>query len=737
MGAELHTFVDIFHSKAGTKECPVEVKKIVIPKIQRDYAQGRENPDAVRVRERFLTVLRNAVTGERVTLDFVYGDVDAEGVLTLLDGQQRMTTLFLLHWYVAKKEGIPEEEWRFLREFTYETRASARIFCRELVDFQPDFREGIREQIVDQAWFPLDWNKDPTVHSMLVMLGAIEEKFAGVEGIWKKLKDGAISFYFLPIREMGLTDDLYIKMNSRGKPLTRFEQFKAELEHCLRQSCPDEADRVLSKVDGAWTDLLWRYRGGDGGDGGCVTDDEFLRYYRFACDAICYRRGETAKGRAGDERDILDALFSKKCEKARENLEELESYFDCWLSIPGFDAPASFLESVMSGAHTDGKIIVDVGRYGIDIFEDCLHHYQDRARFPLGRFALLYAVTFYLRYNMRMRQTHQDALQISPSDFARRLRIVNNLIRNSADEVSDRAERNRIPAILSQIEAVILTGTADGAAPNGFNENQLEEEREKAAFLEEHPEEAERLFALEDHPLLKGQISILGLENISLSERFFSLFSCNWDRVDRALMAIGDYGQLERNKWRFQYGSKSMQLAWEELFHKGANEGFEKTGSILTELLSMEERFSNGVLDRIADDFLSQCVEAGTYPWRYYYVKYDEFRPGSYGKLSNGEYEIEPYMYSVMQTRVMWSSNTYMPYLMAADSEHISREDNGQRLEYADAYIVCKNSSYIVRSTEDDSALEEIPIAQNEGGEDTEDRIEKLKVYLSQRAWRS
>ena len=59
---------------------------------------------------------------------------------------------------------------------------------------------------------------------------------------------------------MGLTDELYIKMNSRGKPLTQFEYFKAELERNVRGRNEKVAERILSKVDGKWTDLLWRYR---------------------------------------------------------------------------------------------------------------------------------------------------------------------------------------------------------------------------------------------------------------------------------------------------------------------------------------------------------------------------------------------------------------------------------------------------------------------------------------------
>ena len=44
---------------------------------------------------------------------------------------------------------------------------------------------------------------------------------------------------------MGLTDELYIKMNSRGKPLTQFEHFKAELERKIRRIDENLANRIM------------------------------------------------------------------------------------------------------------------------------------------------------------------------------------------------------------------------------------------------------------------------------------------------------------------------------------------------------------------------------------------------------------------------------------------------------------------------------------------------------------
>ena len=102
MATTLHSFMDIFNTKFEDGAGSIRLQKIIIPIIQRDYAQGRDNPDVARVRERFIEALYKAVTEKPITLDFVYGDIDKEGNMTPLDGQQRLTTLFLLHWYAAK-----------------------------------------------------------------------------------------------------------------------------------------------------------------------------------------------------------------------------------------------------------------------------------------------------------------------------------------------------------------------------------------------------------------------------------------------------------------------------------------------------------------------------------------------------------------------------------------------------------------------------------------------------------
>ena len=64
-------------------------------------------------------------------------------------------------------------------------------------------------------------------------------------------------------------------MNSRGKPLTPFENFKARFEQDIQHS--DRADDFTHKIDGAWSDLLWPFHGRDN-----IVDTEFIGYIGLA-----------------------------------------------------------------------------------------------------------------------------------------------------------------------------------------------------------------------------------------------------------------------------------------------------------------------------------------------------------------------------------------------------------------------------------------------------------------------
>ena len=101
-------------------------KKVIIPIIQRDYAQGRADENALA--ERFVEDLKSALDGsaDSLVLDFVYGSNKDKNVFLPLDGQQRLTTLWLLHWYIAfrSSNALAEDDLKTFKNFSYETRSS-------------------------------------------------------------------------------------------------------------------------------------------------------------------------------------------------------------------------------------------------------------------------------------------------------------------------------------------------------------------------------------------------------------------------------------------------------------------------------------------------------------------------------------------------------------------------------------------------------------------------------------
>lgn len=254
----------------------LEDNKVVIPIIQRDYAQGRIGKE--HVREKFLTQIKAALEDPEKNgeLDFVYGTTKKD-VFYPLDGQQRLTTLWLLHWFVASKAGKLDEAKERLKKFSYETRTSSREFCEKLCEFDISDVSKVSDTIQKQTWFYTAWKQDPTIQSMLRMIEGSEKKdkqgndfIDGLEelfkwcdqqelmGYWNKLisDDCSIKFSKLEIKsnELPVSDDLYIKMNARGKPLTDFENFKADLISSLEN---DDAIDYGGLIDNNWTNHFW------------------------------------------------------------------------------------------------------------------------------------------------------------------------------------------------------------------------------------------------------------------------------------------------------------------------------------------------------------------------------------------------------------------------------------------------------------------------------------------------
>lgn len=598
------------------------VERIEVPLIQRDYAQGRENTDVRVIRDEFLGVLVAAITGgEPVGLDFVYGRI-ADGTFEPLDGQQRLTTLFLLHWYLASRAGVFDGLPAWTR-FGYATRRSAARFSEDLArnPLPPDAASP-SEWITDQPWYLFAQRHDPTVQSMLVMLDAIHARLAAEQvdspAAWARLTDPerpAISFLLLPLDDIGTADDLYIKMNSRGKPLTPFENFKARFENALEGT--DRHDELVGKIDNEWSDILWQYRGEDD-----VVDDEFLRYIEFVV-AICEWRDDTEPERGERIERRAEAVFGPNHPNAERNLDFLFHAFDTWTDVDvAAEFAALFASSTPTTHHLPVGAVALFESSNPNLFEACCQLYGERRRgtppFTLNETLLLFAVLIHRQYDTE--------------DFARRLRIVRNITEGAGDEV----RLAFMPELLAGVEQIIRTGSLENL--RRFNHERVQDEQGKRRFLSEHPELEPVVFALEDHPLLRGRLFAFELDAATLPRRAATFQRVadrsHWPELTGALLAEGDYFR-ERDDHRARlFGSATSDTAWRELFTRGPRREQSNLRDALGRLLDDVAAHGGDVaaaLRNIQQRFLDLREAGPRLDWRYHFVKYPTMRSGSAG----------------------------------------------------------------------------------------------------------
>lgn len=472
--------------------------KIEIPIIQRDYAQGRD--DKSEIRNSFLSALLESMQlgRPRLKLDFIYGSI-VNGCFQPLDGQQRLTTLFLLHWFAALKENtINLETKELLSRFTYETRISSRDFCSALINNSIEYNDfsmcKMSASIINSPWFFLSWKKDPTISAMLRTIDDIYDKFSGIEGLWDMLcsEHSPIYFYFVQLENIGLTDDLYIKMNARGKLLSPFENFKASLQKLVQdrkwERSMGHKDRFSFRIDTQWVDLFW-----DNFKIGNNVDDPLMRFMstiimiKLASEKVIEDRVGWIKKLHDDYNNLRVILITQdsygylyKCfELYNQRLEELKSVvldFPLWRHSPS----GNFLSHIANPSHTAS--------------------YSHKV--------LFFAQTEYLLKN----------LTFNVDKYKDWMRVVRNIVaRGNVEASGKRADITRSPEAFDSaitLVAELAKGCDDiylylakvGDISSSFAKNQIEEEKFKAKLMYVDKEYRELIWRLEDTDLLMGRI---------------------------------------------------------------------------------------------------------------------------------------------------------------------------------------------------------------------------------------
>lgn len=627
------SFIDLF-----TKENLV----VEIPMLQRDYAYGRITEREKRTE--FLRSIKTYLLSDNMNheLDFIYGSISApkgENCLVLLDGQQRITTLFLLHWYFA----IVNKQFSQFREvflfegkskFAYTIRESSAEFCNALVSLYKRRKNKDKNEEVDQSidyynyicglsfekllsskirnerWFFSHWNNDPTVINMLNMLDDIARTFSVDEsnGLFDKLNksgiNSSITFNLLPLDDYKLTDELYIKMNSRGKSLTRFENFKSkmlkkydeqkqsqnykkklqEINDLENKNYASLRDYVGLMMDTKWTDVFWNFwlQGNKSVDSKPSVDDMFLSFISNICifyEILRLMNGSLSMKRNSFEEKQIDEFMNVRNNIPYENLIAILQANDNYLLYKIID-----ILNLLSEKHSEKKWVLktyfDDTVYffnEITAFEKIVKDYESKERNYEDK-------VIYFGYLVYLLQNKPDK---KDKNFVDWMRFVYDMCKNSYNLSNAAYTFSNCLAGINYLCSKDIYNTLPTKEISGIvtlDSYQLEEEVLKAKLFKNQKWREAITDALEKLKYFEGQIHYELIDSVGVTckdidddkkiksfllyvNKVASIFSQNdgspfdIDLV-RALLSKGDYTTVYKSSNSLFRNGKDRDISW-------------------------------------------------------------------------------------------------------------------------------------------------------------------------------
>ncbi len=582
-----------------------ELSKIEIPRIQRDYVQGRNTAQVRYARRRMIDEIYDSLNENKIIdLNFVYGK-DEGGIFIPIDGQQRLTTLLCLHIYAFSKNNDTEGLNILDEKFSYLTRTSTSRFLTALIKDLPNFflqteQPNIISYIEDSAWYFSEWDKDPSVNSFKIVLNDIDRKFTDFADLNDKLKvdDCPITFMALKITDIGRVNDLYIKMNSRGKPLTEFESFKSELFDFLEQCSSDVISFDIAdfkkKADDDWLSMIW-----DICENPAKECDKI--YMAFLHQIIINR--------------LIPGKYGESNSEDWNELLENDGFFN-------FSNYKPFLK--------DGKAICDA-YYTFELCIKIINEYQDNTfikKLIIDSEKLKYddqvrivALTQYA-INIPVCEWNLDKL----NDW---LRITNNLINNTPIDKIDR--------YMDACNSILNTCADMTCNANDYLSNASDEQISSISFFDKRQKTEEvlkcQLFAAdngwrslileaEQHAYFKGEIrfvfSLCGLlecsDNLShleLQDKFKTVWgliellfpkdgkptlAVDENLFKRALLTYGDYSILAGSSYCYYFEDNKGYYNWRRLLRDNNLKSFEIFKAMLNDMMNSQIKTPDDII---------------------------------------------------------------------------------------------------------------------------------------------
>jgi hypothetical protein len=337
--------------------------KIVIPDLQRDYCWGDNafvSSNDKKPRELVSDFVKNIIElyeenkSLKVTLGLIYGYEQPQNHIQICDGQQRLTTLFLLLGYINIKVGgkfntyiISEKEMNddYEPHLQYAIRESTLYFLSDLA--RKVFVEKTTSigDIISSNWYFNEYKEDASIQSMIAALSTIDNYFDNYSGFDFfgfgdfVLNNLRVLYYDMENRQRG--EETYVVINTTGEPLSATENIKPILLGDPKLS--SEQTRKYSEQWELREDWFWKNRGDD------KTADEgmqvfFLWYWQIGL--IQENSWVNDKKLPLNTRDLFLNAPKKITENANELKLSIENY-EKFRSLDNLDKYFKALEKLV------------------------------------------------------------------------------------------------------------------------------------------------------------------------------------------------------------------------------------------------------------------------------------------------------------------------------------------------------------------------------------------------------
>lgn len=295
------TFAELFVNR--------HVEQLVIPEIQRDYVWGKPQVEALlasilgnfhrwtkesaeptlqvvardtleavgdAVRADFAAFFANRNHSTNIGFIYAYCDPDLPGQYFLIDGQQRLTTVYLILLAVSSEKADLTERFRTRYCLVDSTASADEAVPRTKLDYRlrehtSDFLRRFvvsmlagrsMEDFRQESWYSTRHEADPTNRQILENYKALKHLLAvGLQeehlpGLFRYLED-LVHFWYFDSNESAQGEELYLYLNARGETIAENENLKVRL---LRGIDGSSEKGKWGREWEEWQDFFWQNR---------------------------------------------------------------------------------------------------------------------------------------------------------------------------------------------------------------------------------------------------------------------------------------------------------------------------------------------------------------------------------------------------------------------------------------------------------------------------------------------